>query len=160
MPNFGETMRNIVADKKFMLIIALSSIFIGLALYVYYYYVSPKLDPEFVPNREFVEEKEGAGQKATLYLFYTSWCPHSKKALPVFETLKKKLEGKPVNDVIINFIAVNGEDQEGIMTSFEKEHSVKVDGYPTIFLIKGDQVGEYDAVTTEETLNEFLNTTL
>ena len=156
---FGETMRNIVADKKFMLIIALSSVFIGLALYVYYYYVSPKLDPEFVPNREFIEEKSGP-QKATLYLFYTNWCPHSKKALPVFESLKKKLEGKPINDVIISFVAINGEDEEGDMTSFEKEHNVKVDGYPTIFLVKGDQVVEYDAVTTEVTLNEFLNSTL
>jgi len=157
--NFGETMKGIVANKKFLIILAVCSIFIGLAIYVYMYYVAPKLDPSFVPNREFVKEKPPE-KKATLYLFYTNWCPHSKKALPVFNSLKEKMEGKPVNDVIINFVAVNGESEEGQMTDFEKEHKVKVDGYPTIFLVKGDQVVEYDAITTEETLNEFLNTTL
>jgi len=157
--NLAETMKSIVADKKFLIIIVVCSIFIGLAIYVYSYYVAPKLDPDFVPNREFVPEKEQIKQ-ATIYLFYTNWCPHSKKALPIFNSLKEKLEGKPINDVIIHFVAVNGEKEEGDMTSFEKEHKVKVDGYPTIFLVKGDQVVEYDAITTEETLSEFLHTTL
>lgn len=158
--NFGETMKSIVADRKFMLIMAISSIFIGVALYVYYYYISPKMNPDFVPNREFVKKKDDGPENATLYLFYTNWCPHSKKALPIFNDMKEKQEGTPINDVIITFVAINGESEEGKMTDFEKGHSVKVDGYPTIFLVKGDQVVEYDAVTTEETLNEFLNTTL
>ena len=156
---FGETMRKIVVDKRFLLIIAISAIFIGLALYVYYYYVAPKMNPDFVPNREFVKGRD-TPEKGTLYLFYTNWCPHSKKALPVFNSLKEKMEGKPVNDIVVNFVAVNGESEEGEMTTFEKSHKVKVDGYPTIFLVKGDQVVEYDAIATEESLNEFLNTTL
>ena len=52
------------------------------ALYVYNYYISPKLDPSFVPNKEFVKEEE-APKKADLYFFYTEWCPHSKKSKPI-----------------------------------------------------------------------------
>lgn len=157
--DIGEIMRNIVANKKILIILAICSIFIGLAIYIYLYYIAPKLDPSFVPNREFVKEKEQS-KNATLYFFYTNWCPHSKKALPIFNSLKTKLEGKPINDVIINFVNINGENEEEQMTDFEKEYKVKVDGYPTIYLVKGDQVVEYDAITTEETLNEFLNSTL
>ena len=62
--NIAETMKNVVADKKFLIIIVVCSIFIGLAIYVYSYYVAPKLDPDFVPNREFVPEKEQAKQAA------------------------------------------------------------------------------------------------
>ena len=36
----------------------------------------------------------------------------------------------------------------------------KVDGYPTIKLVKGNQVIEYDAKPTLENLKEFLNSTL
>ena len=60
----------------------------------------------------------------------------------------------------MNFVEVNGEEQEDDVTNFEQFHKVKVDGYPTIYLVKGDQIIEYDAKPTTETLSEFLNTTL
>ena len=145
--------------KNKYLILATCSIFIGLGVYVYIYYVAPKLNPSFVPNREFVKEKENI-KNATLYLFYTNWCPHSKKALPIFDALKTKLDGTQINDITIRFVTVNGESDEEQLTEFEKDYKVKIDGYPTIFLVKGEEVVEYDAITTKETLNEFLNTTL
>ena len=46
------------------------------------------------------------------------------------------------------------------MNEFEKRHNVSIDGYPTIYLVKGDQVIEYDANPTQDSLTEFLNTTL
>ena len=46
------------------------------------------------------------------------------------------------------------------MNEFEKRHSVSIDGYPTIYLVKGDQVIEYDANPTQDSITEFLNTAL
>ena len=46
------------------------------------------------------------------------------------------------------------------MTGFEKNYNVKIDGFPTIYLVKGEQVIEYDAKPNEKTLTEFLHTTL
>ncbi len=157
--NFGETMKSIVANKRFLLILVVCSLFIGLAIYVYTYYVAPKLDPSFVPNREFVKAQE-TPKKATIYFFETAWCPHSKKAKPIFYSLKEELEGKSINDVLISFVTIDGETDEDNLAKFEKEHSVKVDGYPTIFLVKGDQVVEYDANIDKETLSQFIHTTL
>tara|TARA_B110000046_G_scaffold150372_1_gene158725 strand:+ start:5477 stop:5947 length:471 start_codon:yes stop_codon:yes gene_type:complete len=148
-----------VQNKWIVSIIITSAIFLGLAIYIYIYHISPKLNPDFIPNREFVKDTN-KGDGAKLYLFYTNWCPHSKKALPIFQTIKKKYENEPVNDTLVTFYEINGETDESELTSFETLHNVKVDGYPSIYLIKGEQVIEYDAETTEETLSEFLHTTL
>lgn len=141
------------------IILAISLLFIGMAVYVYIYYVSPKLNPSFVPNREFVKEEDSV-KSATLYLFYANWCPISKKALPIFNTLKTKLENNKINDVTVHLVTINGESEEEQLIEFEKNYKVKIDGYPTIYLVKGEEVVEYDAITTEDTLNEFLRTTL
>lgn len=146
-------------NKWIVSIIITSAIFLGLAIYIYIYHISPKLNPDFVPNREFVKDTN-KGDGAKLYLFYTNWCPHSKKALPIFQAIKKKYENEPVNDTLVTFYEINGESGESELAGFETSHNVKVDGYPSIYLIKGDQVIEYDAETTEETLSEFLHTAL
>ena len=39
-------------------------------------------------------------------------------------------------------------------------NSYKIEGYPTIKLLKDGQVIEYDAKPTKETLTQFLNTVL
>ena len=155
----GGYMRNILTSPNFILIICLSAIFLGLALYIYIYYISPKLNPDFVPNLEFVKKDESVKQ-ATLYLFYVNWCPHSKKVLPLWENLKKRYDGKNVNGITVNLVGINGEEDEEAVADFEGTYKVKVDGYPTIFLVKGDQVIEYDATPTETTLIEFLNSAL
>ena len=48
-----------------------------------------KLNPDFVPNREFTQ---GDNIKdAYLFLFYVDWRPYSKKAKPIWEQIKAKL---------------------------------------------------------------------
>jgi thiol-disulfide isomerase/thioredoxin len=155
----GGYMRNIISNPNFIIVLCLSAIFLGAALYIYIYYISPKLNPDFVPNREFVK-KDTSIKHATLYLFYVNWCPHSKKALPIWEVLKKRFDGKDVNGITVNLVDINGEQDEEAVADFEGSYKVKVEGYPTIFLIKGDQVIEYDATPTETTLIEFLNSAL
>lgn len=154
-----EQMKGILTDTRFIIIIITSAIFLALAIYIYIYHISPKLNPDFVPNREFVKDN-GKGDGAELYLFYTNWCPHSKKALPIFQAIKTKYENEPVNDTLVKFYEINGESDESELGAFENLHDVKIDGYPSIYLIKGDQVIEYDAETTEDTLSEFLHTAL
>ena len=48
----------LISNPNFLIVIIISAIFIGVALYVYSTYISPKLDPSFVPNKEFVEKNE------------------------------------------------------------------------------------------------------
>jgi thiol-disulfide isomerase/thioredoxin len=154
-------LQDIFTNKKFLVVVFISALFLAAAVYVYMYYVSPKLNPDFVPNREFVKEKDdGRATDATMYFFYTNWCPHSKKSKPIWDEVKKEYDGKEINGITVHFVEVNGEESESSLGAFEKQHKVKIDGYPTIYLVKGDQIIEYDAKPTRETLREFLSATL
>ena len=143
----------LLQNKKFLFILVAVLVFIGLAYYVYVYHISPKLNPAYVPNNEFVQE-DGASETAELYLFYTEWCPHCKKAKPIWQKLKEEYDQKQVNGITVYFREVDCDKDE------ETAEKFGIEGYPTIKLIKGNQIIEYDAKPDYETLVEFLNTSL
>ena len=74
--------------------------------------------------------------------------------------MKRSYDGKPINGITVHFHEINGESGETEMNEFEKRHNVSINGYPTIYLVKGDQVIEYDANPTRDSITEFLNTAL
>lgn len=146
---------DLVTSTRFWMIMAVIIIFIIIAIYVYYTYVTPTIDKKFIPNSEFHQEDEGSEVQEVELLFFTvAWCPHSKKAIPVWEELKKEYNGKTYNGHNIVFVQIDGEDNPDMADKY------KVEGYPTIKLVKGNQVIEYDAKPTIENLKEFLNSTL
>ena len=55
--NATSNIRNMVMNKKFLIILVVVAIFIGIAFYVYNSYIAPRINPDFVPNREFDEEE-------------------------------------------------------------------------------------------------------
>ena len=79
LENLKASAAHFLSNKKFLVIVLLSCLFIGVAIYVYLNYISPKLDPTFVPNKEFVKESD-IPKNADIYFFFTDWCPHSKKS--------------------------------------------------------------------------------
>ena len=149
----------LLTNRKFLIIIIVSAILIAAALWVYTTYIAPKLQPSFVPNKEFIPQGEDVTQ-ADLYFFCVDWCPHCKAAKPALTTVKEKYQNTKINGVQVTFHFVNGEKEEEKITDFEKTYNVKIDGFPTIYLVKGEQVIEYDAKPNEKTLTEFLHTTL
>lgn len=149
-----ERTSNLMSNTTLLIIIAFTFIFIILAIYIYNNYVTPDANTTFVPNDEFIEESESADKDAELYMFVVDWCPHSKKAMPIWEELKEDYKGKQINGYNVQFILIDGEQETGLADKF------KVDGYPTIKLVKENQVIEYDAKPSLDTLKQFLNTTL
>ena len=161
MPTLS-TVTTLVSSKKLWIIIIILAIFIGIAIYVYSYYISPTLQPAYVPNKEFEKEK---ARRAAIHLFYVEWCPHSTNARKEWDKVKNQFDGKSVNGTVLEFIEINGEDNDGqVMNSFENQHGLtgdkKIEGYPTIILVKGDQVVEFDAKPNETSLTEFINTAI
>jgi thiol-disulfide isomerase/thioredoxin len=100
----------------------------------------------------------GSGKEAELLLFYVDWCPHCKTAKPEWAQVKSEYEGKTINGYQIIFTEINctneSPDVEKMMNTY------KIEGYPTIKLLKDGQIIEYDAKPTKDTLVKFLNTTL
>ena len=91
---------------------------------------------------------------AQLYLFKVDWCPHCKTAKPVFDEAEKNLNGKQVNGYTIVFKTVDCEGEPEMADKF------KIEGFPTIKLVKDGQVIEYDAKPDTEKIGEFLDTVL
>ena len=88
-----NSLKEKVFSKKFIIILILSLLFLAIAFYLYNTYITPKISLDFVPNKEFIEEKNRE-IPASIYLFYADWCPYSKKAKKIWDNLKTNLNNK------------------------------------------------------------------
>jgi len=144
------------------MLILLALIVLGyVGYYIYKTYTSKSLF-NYRSNTTGALEDNGTtssnGKEAELMLFYTDWCPHCKTAKPEWEQVKTEYDGKTINGYQIVFTEVNctneTPDVEKMMETY------KIEGYPTIKLLKDGQVIEFDAKPSRANLNQFLNTVL
>ena len=74
--------------------------------------------------------------------------------------MKESQESQKINGVALQIELVDATNDDSGVAAFEQQHNVKIEGYPTIYLVKGDEVIEYDAKVSEASLDEYLNTVL
>jgi hypothetical protein len=72
--------------------------------------------------------------------------------------MKDKYDGKTINGYKVNFTEYNCTKESPEIDNLLDQY--KIEGYPTIKLVKDGQVIEYDAKPTESTMTQFLNTVL
>lgn len=166
MESIQSSSYSLLSSSKFWMILVAILLFLFVAVFVYNKYVAGVLSPNYIANNEFPSEmtegesgdgegtSEDSGPEVEIIMFTVEWCPHSKKAMPVWEELKEKYNGKRFNGHKLTFVEVNGEENPGMADKY------KVEGYPTIKMLKENQVIEYDAKPSVAHLTEFLNSTL
>ena len=156
LDNIQSGAYDLLTSSRFWMILIVAIFFLIVAIYLYNKYVTPMVDNKFIPNNEFQQKSDDSDdvQNVELYIFTVNWCPHSKKAIPIWEQLKEEYSNKTFNNYNINFIQVDGEENPSLADKY------KVEGYPTIKMVKGNQIIEYDAKPSLEHLKEFLNSTL
>ena len=144
-------------NKKYVLY-AIAVIVLILVCYICYVYFTTKStqsNDEYVTNRRY---KEGELKSAELILFYVDLCPHCKTAKPEWDKVKEQYQGKSINGYTILMTEHNcTEDSAG---NEELLNRYKIEGYPTIKLLKDNQIIEFDAKPTQDNLEQFLNTAL
>ncbi len=145
---------SLVKNYKFIIILLLAAIFIYTAYYVFKNYIKPKIDPSYVSNNEYVDKHSDDKGIAEVYMFKVDWCPHCKKALPIWESFSEDYQDKIINGYTLDFKLIDGEADS------ETTDKYNVLGYPTIKLIKDNQIIEYDAKPDYDTLLQFLNSAL
>jgi len=155
----GEIIDFIYEKRIIIGLILIALFFISIAISVYLNNIKPSFDKQFVENREFVPEgqhQNGEPKVATLYYFYTNWCPYCKKARPIIDEFKSEIENKTFNNN--NRVIVREVNCE---TDTKTADKFKIEGYPTIKLVTQDgTVYDYDAQPNVETLMQFLNEVL
>jgi thiol-disulfide isomerase/thioredoxin len=143
--------------SKTQIIIGVVVIFavIGLGIYLYY---NTKPVTAFHANRENVPIEDTKEKTATVMLFYVDWCPHCKTAKPAWDEMKTEYEGTIINGYKVTFSEYNctkeSAENQALMDKY------KIEGFPTIILIKDKQVIDYDAKPSKATMVQFLNTVL
>ena len=126
------------------------------AYYTYKQYTDTKT--AFHANRENIPKDVNSNKTATLMLFYVDWCPHCKTAKPEWESLKSEYDGRNINGYTISFVEHNCTNESEDISQLMDKYNIE--GYPTIKLLKDNQVIEYDAKPTKSTMEQFLHTVL
>ena len=142
--------------KDNWLVIVASLAMIGLGYYVYSKYISN--NTTYNANREHDAINSDSNKVATMMLFYVDWCPHCKTAKPEWDELKEEYSNSNINGYRVLFTEVNCTEETPEIESLIQKF--KIEGYPTIKLVKEGQVIEYDAKPTKSTMLDFLNTVL
>jgi len=187
--NTQTTVSKIIDNFKspsFLMYIAIVALFVGIGYMIYVNYIAPRISPAWIANDEYDQsnqsdgtEESGSGAgpgpgpgppgeekgQAQLYLFHTNWCPYCKKLWPIWDKVKESLDRKIFNGFQLSFVEIDGDKQEADLNYFEAEflksaEKKKIDGFPSIYMIKGDQVYEFEAAPTEENLKEFVKSVL
>lgn len=154
--NASSYIKKLFGNKKLVVLIVVAAIFIAVAIYTYITYIKPRMNAAYVPNKEFVQSDSSITENADLYFFYTNWCPHCKTAKPIMTKLEEylKTRNNKINGININYIPVDCEEDT------ETSNKFNVEGYPTIKLVNGTKVIEYDAKPDLDTLKQFLDSSL
>lgn len=130
----------------------------GIVYYIIKNDMIPGLNKFFQDSQGVSPAPDGIGGNdenvAQLFLFKVDWCPHCKSAKPIFDEVENKLKGDLINGYTVTFTTVDCEAKPDMADKF------KIEGYPTIKLVKDGQIIEYDARPEKEKIKEFLNTVL
>jgi thiol-disulfide isomerase/thioredoxin len=141
--------------SKQTLAIVIGSVLLIIAILWYYNkYINRAVKRDDVEN---IVNQDGLKQ-AELILFSVDWCPHCKTAKPIWEELKTEYENKTINGYTVLFTDVNCTTETPEIEKMIATY--KIEGYPTIKLLKDGKVIEYDAKPSKSTLTEFLNSVL
>ena len=128
---------------------------VGISIYLY---TTTKPVTAFHANRENIPKGDNAVKTATVKLFYVDWCPHCKTAKPVWNDTKTEYEGTVINGYKLSFLEYNCTKETPETQALMDKY--KIEGFPSIILIKDNQVIDYDAKPSKATMVQFLNTVL
>lgn len=158
-PTYMQKLTNLLSfqnfDWKTGLILVIGIVLLVLLSYwVYNQFMKSK--PSYSASRD--DDTFDTTKTANLMLFYTDWCPHCTQAKPEWESLKTEYDGKIINGYTLVMSEYNGESKTPEIQEMLDKYNVE--GWPTIKLVKDNQVIEYDAKPNKATLLTFLNTVL
>ena len=143
-------------DSTTVVILLFILALVGISLYYYFTYIGKST---FKHNLEHKPaDSKNRNSQAELILFTVDWCPHCKKAQPIWNDLKSEYENKTINGYTILFTEINCTNESPDVEKMVNKY--KIEGYPTIKLLKDGNVIEYDAKPNKDTLVQFLNTVL
>ena len=145
-------------SKNIVIVLVIIASLGGIIYYLIKNDMIPGLNKFFSTSQGTTPAPDGIGtdndKVAQLFLFKVDWCPHCKTAKPVFDEAEKELNGRQINGYTVVFKTVDCEGEPELADKF------KIEGFPTIKLVKDGNVIEYDAKPDKDKIKVFLETVL
>lgn len=144
--------------KMFFWMLLLVILLIGVAMYVYSTSKSSKNQLTDIPNAN------GRSGEVVVMIFTVDWCPHCKKAKDPWNTFVEGYHNKTFNNYTVKCVEYNLSEVNESDANAKQKYDIaksasekyKVEGYPTIKMVKDGQVIEFDAKVTTYSLQKFL----
>jgi thiol-disulfide isomerase/thioredoxin len=109
------------------------------------------------PNKfDDVANSGDRNKDAIIYFFHVDWCPHCKTALPEWEAFKNTHDGKVINGYSLKCIDEDCTDESKPEVS-TLINTFKLESFPTVKMVRGDQTIDFDSKVTSTTLGSFAN---
>jgi thiol-disulfide isomerase/thioredoxin len=141
--------------KKYFKYSLIIFIIIGIILGGVYFFYYNKIKESFKTNNELIYDT-GDKKEAKVCFFHVDWCPHCKTALPEWNKFKAEMNGTQVKGYTVQCVEYNCTSESAEITSLIDKYNIE--GYPTIKLIKDNEVYDYDAKPTHAYLKQFCYT--
>ena len=145
--------KKVTGKKNIRMIIIISLVAAAAASFAYKKYGGKKIKLKGKGKNDSKQIKSTENE-ATIYYFYTEWCPYCKKAKPEWDKFESLYKDKPVNGYKLMFKSINCDEDEATASQF------KVESYPTIKLVKDGSIIEYDAKPNFDTLKVFVESSV
>lgn len=157
MPNIVSILSDIVTPyKTSSMIIAVIIIFSIVAYFSYNKYVASSVNKNVTSDIANANRRK---KEADVLFFSADWCPHCKTARPEWNKFVNKFDGTNVGEYTIKCVDVNCTDPDNpdIQASIQK---YGIEHYPTLKMTKDDNIIDFDAKISEESLDKFVNAML
>jgi thiol-disulfide isomerase/thioredoxin len=154
LTNLSSSFSGLFSNK---LLLFLGLVFLGFIIYVVYSSIK-FTKTVYNDNGTTPTDASSGAKEAELMIFSVDWCPHCKTAKPEWEKVKSEYSGKQVNGYNLLFTEINCTNESPQVTKLMDQF--KIEGYPTIKMVKDGQVIEFDAKPTYSNLTQFLNTAI
>jgi len=118
--------------------------------------IKAMFSPGYRANSEHIPTTSGSGTPVELIIFTAQWCPICTTAKPEWKQVVDEYQDKTINGRTVIFTEVDCTTETPDVEKMINQY--KVEGFPTVILLKDGQVINYDAKVTKVTLVQFLNT--
>lgn len=146
---------------RLLFIVAFIIVLAGVSVWSYYKYAKPemstaRLNQSNIPNN-------GTSEEVRIYFFNVDWCPHCVKAKTEWKKFCSRRDNEDYNGH--NIVCVGGEEGVNCTNSDDQNiieyiQNYNIEHYPTLKMVKGGMVVDFDGKITDDNLEAFIENVL